>query len=684
VQHRFHGLPDATGVVFGDGAVWVQSGHGVDRIDPNTNTITATAPVPEPELAHLAVGGGYLWASDETKGTVYKVDDHSGTIVDTYETGDGARQESYADGRLWVANQDVGTVTGIDAATGETRVFRFGHPLQSVAALQGKLLVEINPGRTYEDRIDVLEGKVARLIVPIYQLANDNRPDPAVAPSNPFIFQAERATCAPLLGYPDAPPPRGQYLVPEAAAAMPALSSDRRTYTFILRKGFRFAPPSNARLDAKTFRYSIERALSPKLGSHAPGIRVLGDLAGARAFHAGRKTHVSGIRVRADRISFTLIRPSPDFLERLALPYFCPVPLDTPLLSGGVEDFPPPGAGPYAFSGFIFNGEYAILKRNPNYGGSRPRRLDAIGFREGIDTAKAVARVQRGSWDAVEHFDPLLAPGGVVAARFGGVSRRGVSYRSFPRPLTFYLAFDARRPPFSDRRLRRAVTLALDRRTLSAFWNQALPDLAQAGPGALQRAPTGMEPTARIMPPGVRGGGAARFRPSDLHRARRLAGRGDVTARMAVQAGDERSRAFAGLVRAGLAPLGIEVRPVVVTDVSASLHDSRVGIQLAALATQLDYPDPASFLTQMLGHDVPAAWVSPSVHRQVARLARLRGPARDRAAVRLASRLATREVPVVAYGTPTIGALLGDRLGCRVWNGVDAGLDLAALCLKRR
>ena len=85
------------------------------------------------------------------------------------------------------------------------------------------------------------------------------------------------------------------------------------------------------------------------------------------------------------------------------------MPRDTPFLSGGVENDPPPGAGPYAFRGSksIFNGEYAILRRNPNYGGSRPQRLDAIGFREGIDTAKAVARVQRGSWDAVEDFDPI-------------------------------------------------------------------------------------------------------------------------------------------------------------------------------------------------------------------------------------------------------------------------------------
>ena len=152
---------------------------------------------------------------------------------------------------------------------------------------------------------------------------------------------------------------------------------------------------------------------------------------------------------------------------------------------------------------------------------------------------------------------------------------------------------------------------------------------------------------------------------------------------MAVQAGVLEAVRSRACVRSALAPLGIEVRPVAVADVSASLRDPRARIQLAALATQLDYPDPASFLTQMLGHDVPVAWLPRSVHAQVARLGRLSGPARDRAAVRLASRLATREVPVVAYGTPTFGAVLGNRLGCRVWNGVDAGLDLAALCVRR-
>ncbi len=664
VEQRFGNLPAAYQVAFGDGGAWVVTGNqGVARIDAATGTVTRT-PLPSPS-ASIAVGAGYAWVSNEEKGTVYKIN-RSGQIVATYETGDGARQMSYSDGTLWVVNQDVGTVTGIDAATGGRRTFRFGHPLQSVAALNGKLLVELWTGRTYEDRIDAVQGKVARLISPTYEF---DHPDPAISGNgfvHSFIFQAERATCAPLLGYPDASPPRGQHLVPEVATAMPTLSRDRRTYSFTVRRGFRFAPPSNAALDAATIRFSVERALSPKLGPRAPGIGFLGDLEGARAFHGGRASHVSGIRLRGNRISFTLERPSPDFLERLALPYFCPVPRTTPIVVEGVGKYTgpaPPGAGPYSFSGAVWNGEYAILRRNPNYGGSRPQRLDAIAFREGIDTERAVGRVEHGRYDAIEHYDPLLAPDSEIAHRFGADPPKGATYRGVPQRSTAYLALDAGSPPFSDPRLRRAVAAALDRASLAASWDQT--------------------PTDRLLPPAVRGAGPPSLAPPDASRAHSLAGTTRASVRMAVQPGDARAAGFIDVVDAALAPLGIDVQPVTVADVAAALRDPAADIQLAGLSTTLDYPDPASFLTRMLGTDVPAGWLPASTRTAVARLDSLTGTARDRAAVALATRLAARDVPVVAYATRSLGTLVGPRLDCAVWNGVDPALDLAALCLKR-
>jgi hypothetical protein len=59
----------------------------------------------------------------------------------------------------------------------------------------------------------------------------------------------------------------------------------------------------------------------------------------------------------------------------------------------------------------------------------------------------------------------------------------------------------------------------------------------------------------------------------------------------------------------------------------------------------------------------------------------LSGRRREVAARRLAEYLQRRDVPVVAYGADAIGTLLGPRLGCPTWNGIDAGPDLAALCL---
>jgi DNA-binding SARP family transcriptional activator/ABC-type transport system substrate-binding protein len=639
-------------LVYAPDGVWVATSDGVKHIDPATDEITATAAVPGDSL-DLAYGGGYIWASNETEGTVSKIAE-SGQIVHTYDTGQGAYRMSYADGTLWVANQDDGTVTGIDAATGHETTIPFGHLLQTVAALPGRLLVMVNPGRTYDDRINALRGKVARLIVP----GGLDDPDPAVGPPpNPFIFQVEHATCAPLLGYPDVAAPAGQRLVPEVAAAWPSLSRDRRTYTFVVRKGFRFAPPSGASLDAETFRFSIERALNPKLGPRALGYPYLADVVGATGFHAGRAVHVRGITVRGNRISFTLLKPSPDFLERLALPYFCPVPQSTTIEDGGVQGTPPPGAGPYTVKD-AYNGEYLILVRNPYYGGRRPQGLDAIAFREGIATDKAIQRVVAGDWDVLEDIDPQVSPGGIVAHRFtSAANTTGVSYRAFAGSLTLYLALDARWPPFSNPAFRRKLAAGIERRALAAAVDA--------------------EPTSHLLPPGVRGGG-----PTAVTSTQSWRPFGKVSVRFGVQAGDELGRTVADEVRDELASLGIDVRAVVVSNLEAAMRDPSTRIGVVALQTQILSPDPGSFLMQMLGRDVPPSWLPPATRTAVARLHALTGKARDDAAQRLASQLVTHDVPVIPFGVPTVGTLTGRRLGCRIWNGVDQGFDLALLCLR--
>jgi DNA-binding SARP family transcriptional activator len=423
-------------IACGDGGLWVTSNFkGLSRIDPKSNAVVATAPI-ETHLDQVVVAGGFAWTTDEQRGTLYKVDG-TGRIAATYETGDGARQLSVAGGRVWVANGDVGTVTGVDVTTGDVKTFRFGHPVQTVAASGDHLLVELNSGLTYEDRIDQLRGSVAKLIAPIYVF---DPADPTLA-WNRWIFLVERATCSMLVAYSD-PAHSATALRPDLATAMPRVSNGGRTYTFTVRTGRRFAPPSGALVTAASIRASIERALSPKLAAETPGVRFMSDLVGVARYRAGLTPHIAGIRVQANTISFSLTAPSASFLTRLAQPFFCTVPLGTPIFEGETE-LAPPSAGPY-YMADRFNGEYMILKRNPGYRGPARARFDAIAFREGLTPEKAVARVKSGEWDGALLADALIGPDSAVArqARRGSLLRYEVlSDRSIrgPEPPVYAL-----------------------------------------------------------------------------------------------------------------------------------------------------------------------------------------------------------------------------------------------------
>jgi ABC-type transport system substrate-binding protein/DNA-binding beta-propeller fold protein YncE len=672
VQHRFRNVFGSTFLGSGDGAVWTVGGGGVNRIDPGTNTVTkAQLPGSGPGgTEFVEVAAGFAWVTNETKGEVYKID-RRGQVVATYRTGLGARRASFSDGTVWVTNQDVGTVTGIDALSGKQTTRQFEHPLQTAVVGAGTLLTVLLSGRTFEDRISELEGDVAKLFVQSYQLAEPG--DPALN-YNTLSAQVAAATCLPLLNHPGAPAPKGWELRPEAAAAMPTVSPDRRTYTFTVKKGYAFSPPSNAPVTAQTFAYSIQRALSPRLGEEAPGPRLLGDIQGLDAFRAQRANHLAGVRARGDRLSITLRAPSGDFLERLATPFFCPVPTGTPIVPGGATVFIPGGAGrsmtPSAGAYYLadqFNGEYAILKPNPNYPGPRRRGLDAIALREGVDPGLAVSRVQSEGWHGVMNvFDPLLDPGGDLDRRWGAASAAAKEgdrrYFASPQLHVGYIAFNAGRRPFSDVTIRRAAALAMNRATLAGIWSQV--------------------PTDQLLPP-MQPGFVDRdlfaLAEPDLARARRLMRGRKVSAVMGIFSGCDPCRQEAEAVAAQLAPIGIDVDIEESEDVNAAAEDGR--IDLFDRGTNVEYLDAASFLEALLLRDVPRSWVPAPVARAVEHVAEQSDEGRRREAAALADRLARREVPVVAVGVAHIGAFFSPDLGCLVFPPAGYGVDLATLCL---
>ena len=451
-EHVWNGVAPHLNLKFGDGSLWAADERGLARIDAETNLLTPVSGIQgncgRGVGGCVAAGGGAGWTSQINKGAVFKVDE-AGHIAATFTLGIGSGWMAFADGVLWVGNMDEGTVTGIDGVTGATtHTYRFDHPVGPVAAGDGVLLVSLFPGRTVADRLDSLNGRVAKVFSHAGELGGD---EPALN-VDPGAYQIEFATCAKLLDYPDKPPPEGLRLAPEIAAAMPTISPDRRTYTFRVRRGYRFSPPSNQPVTAKTFRHSIERALSPRLarnpiGRIPPGPLAIDDIEGERAFRAGAAKHISGLRARGNTLSITLVRPSPDFLQRLALPFFCPVPDETPFVAGAARPTKsgddgripfggPYSAGPYYIADYDSDAGYVVLKRNPNYRGPRPHSLDAIAIREGVDAAAALDLVQRREWDGITSLsDPLLDPGGrwTSAGAREARPRRGATGATSPR-----------------------------------------------------------------------------------------------------------------------------------------------------------------------------------------------------------------------------------------------------------
>lgn len=671
VRQRFDDMTPYLQLAYGDGSLWAADERGIARIDAETNTVTRARGIQG--NTWVAAGGGFGWTSDNRKGVVYKVD-QTGHLVNTYTTGLGAGFIAYSDGMLWVANRDEGTVTGIDAVTGKLTEYRFNHPVETMVAGDGVLLAFVVSGQTTEDFINSIPGTVAKFFADEGQLGQGDEP---ALNTHPGAIQVDYATCAMLLNYSDKPGQQRWRLRPEVAATMPTVSSDGRTYTFTVRPGYRFSPPSNQPVTAETFRYSIERALSPRLaqnptGQVPPAPQYVDDIKGERAFRNGKAKHISGLQASGDRLSITLTKPSSDFLARLSLPFFCPVPIGTPFVAGAPAQRQAgdiggyiPAAGPYYVANFA-NEEHVILERNPNYGGPRPQAFDAIAILEGVGASFAIDWIEQRGWDGITTLsDPLLDPGGEVDRQWGPASaaaaRGDQRYFVTPLPRTRFIAFNASRGVFADPRVRRAAALALDRSALAAAWRQV--------------------PTDQILSPVMPG-----YRDRDLYslqaspaKARALNARPQGTALMAVlPACDECSEA-AQVTATALARIGIDVE---IRKVDFVGRASKLGsFDLIDVESGIPYPDSSSFLSQLL-RDIPSGWLPAGVRAKIHRLAGLSGQRRQAAAAALADRLAATEVPVAAFSTPQINQFVGPRIGCKSFTPFGYGLDLAAICVR--
>src|SRR5207249_3176042 len=104
---------------------------------------------------------------------------------------------------------------------------------------------------------------------------------------------------------PDKPAPEGSRIVPEVAEAVPAPTVGGTTYTFRIRRGFRFSPPSGEAVTAATFKSTIERVASPRLKSPLANV-WFGGVVGYEAYATGKARDLSGVVARGRTLTIRL------------------------------------------------------------------------------------------------------------------------------------------------------------------------------------------------------------------------------------------------------------------------------------------------------------------------------------------------------------------------------------------
>jgi peptide/nickel transport system substrate-binding protein len=437
----------------------------------------------------------------------------------------------------------------------------------------------------------------------------------------------------------------GTELMPALAEQLPETSDDGRTYTFVLRPGLRYA--NGVPLRAGDFERAVARSL--RLNPRAVG--AFGDIVGARAYARakGSQVDVEGIVVDDRERSVRIELETPDrlFPFALASTLAAPVPIGTPLRD--LSEDPPPGIGPYRVSQVRRSGD-VVLERRPDWRltGVPAGNPQEIVTRTIPDRAERVRAVLEGRADLVEGESPLrLLPD--IRSKYED------RYEEHPTLRSLYVSIDARRAPFRDSEVRRALAFALDAGTLARAYDGFL------------------EPSCNVLPPEV--AGYRRLDPcpygerignADLVEASRLVDEADASgASVTVADGrDRRGRRVARYLARTLRKVGLAAR------VTAA-----PGAQVALRVADPAVPHPAGYLR---------AVDDPVLRARVDLLEQEADAADAEQAWAEVDEEVVKRAYVAPYGVGTAGVLASRRLdmeNCGRFHPV-IGMDYSSVCVR--
>lgn len=232
------------------------------------------------------------------------------------------------------------------------------------------------------------------------------------------------------------------------------------------------------------FVFAFRRLMAPRTG--APYANILYTLKNAKKINKG-ELPVEALGVRGldeNSLEITLEQPAPYFISQLA--HMTAKPLHRKSIEAFGSDFVRPAHlvtnGPFMLKEFTPN-DRLVLVKNPYYYDAAHVALDAEIFYSLEDRAAALRRFMAGE---IQSYDD------VPVEQIGFVrSHLADAFVVTPNLGSYFYAFDTRHKPFDDRRVRQALSMAIDREFLAErIWGGT------------------MDPGYSFVPPGIASYGA--------------------------------------------------------------------------------------------------------------------------------------------------------------------------------
>ncbi len=271
-------------------------------------------------------------------------------------------------------------------------------------------------------------------------------------------------------------------LIPGVASSW-TVSDDGMAYRFALRPDARWS--NGDQVTAQDFVFAFRRLLAPATG--APYANILYTLRNAERVNKGAlPADALGIRALSEAsLEIRLEHPAPYFIAQLT--HITAKPLHSASVEAHGSRFTRPGNlvgnGAFMLADYVPH-DRLVLVKNPYFHDAAAVALDREIFYPLEDRSAALRRFMAGE---IQSYDD------VPLEQIAFVRQRlPESLLISPSLGAYYYAFDTRRKPFYDKRVRRALSMAIDREFLAErIWGGT------------------MLPLYSFVPPGIESYGAA-------------------------------------------------------------------------------------------------------------------------------------------------------------------------------